>query len=52
MWWMGKFSVNREQYNTAEELSVQAEVALVAITIEPSRGWLRAIPRVSAPFWF
>jgi hypothetical protein len=38
MWWMGKGSINREQCNTPEELSVQAPAALAAITISSING--------------
>jgi transposase len=34
LWWMRKCSINREQCNTSEELSVQAEAALAVITME------------------
>jgi hypothetical protein len=50
MWWMGKGSINREQCNTPEELSIQVEAALAAITMSPFTGWFRAIPSVSMPF--
>jgi hypothetical protein len=36
MWGMGKGLINREECNTSQELSVQAEAALIAITIEAS----------------
>jgi hypothetical protein len=36
--WMGKGSINREQCNTPEELSVQAQAALFAITMSSVRG--------------
>jgi hypothetical protein len=34
MWWTGKGSINLEQYNTPELLSVQAQTALAAITMD------------------
>jgi hypothetical protein len=34
MWAMGKASKNREQCNTREELSVQAQAGLAAISME------------------
>jgi hypothetical protein len=38
MWGMGKGSINREQCNTPEELSVQEQAALVAISMEFVNG--------------
>jgi hypothetical protein len=42
MWWTGKDSINREQCNTPEELSVQAEAALTAITMESLNGMVES----------
>jgi hypothetical protein len=38
MWWMVKGSINREQCNTPEELSVQAQAAEAAITMSSVNG--------------
>jgi hypothetical protein len=38
VWWMGKRSISREQCNTPEELPVQAQAALAAITMESVNG--------------
>jgi hypothetical protein len=40
MWGMGKCSINREQCNTPEELSVQAQAALAAITMNSINGMI------------
>jgi hypothetical protein len=40
MWGMGKGSINRKQCNTPEELSVQAQAALAAITMSFVNGML------------
>jgi transposase len=34
LWWMRMGSINREQCNTSEELSVEAEAASAVITME------------------
>jgi hypothetical protein len=38
MWGIGKGSINCEQCNSLEELSIQAQAALAAITIESAKG--------------
>jgi hypothetical protein len=42
MWWIGKGSINREQCNTPEELSVQAQAALAVITISSVNGMVES----------
>jgi hypothetical protein len=42
MWWMGKGSINREQCNTPEELSVEAQTALAAISMESVNGMVES----------
>jgi hypothetical protein len=42
MWWIGKGSINREQCNTPEELSVEAQAALAAITMESVSGMVES----------
>jgi hypothetical protein len=52
MWWMGKDSINREQCNTSKELSIQAQAALTAISMESVNGMAESYSTLSAPFWF
>jgi hypothetical protein len=39
---MGNGSINREQWNTAEELSIQAQAALSAISMESVNGMVES----------
>jgi transposase len=42
MWWMRKGSINREQCNTPEELSVEAQTPVAAISMESVNGMIES----------